>query len=252
MGGLDRLNSKLAKLKGADAEDDQIVTGATEGIIAALLAEIEETILPRDMVLTNERGEQALLVVVGRRVVHLEAPGGPVSGVADAEDDPAARLIAAFTGPFRTFLDQAREISIDAMRPHHRVDPTEIGCSVETLAAAITAVGTDEAAEIDPVTAGLGHAVAGLRLAGGEIVARTGDPALVTRLEGLAGGGAAGLGQVAAGGASCTLLGPAGDGGLILVRIEARGEAALILAPAAARAGLIALCRTAVPSADRS
>jgi hypothetical protein len=199
------------------------------------------------MVLTNERGEQALLVVVGRRVVHLEAPGGPVSGAAESEDDPAAHLIAAFTGPFRTFLDHAREISIDAMRPHHRVDPTEIGCSVETLAAAIAAVGTDEAAEMDPLTAGLGHAVAGLRLAGGEIVARTGDPALVARLEGLAGSAAAGLGQVAAGDAdraSCTLLGPAGDAGLILARIEARGEAALILAPAAARAGLIALCRS--------
>ncbi|GAA0285382.1 hypothetical protein [Rhodovulum strictum] len=241
MSGLDRLNNKLAKLKGSDA--GQIVTDATDGIVSVLLTEIEETILPREMVLTNETGDRFVLLVAGRRLLALGGPGvddpGPASG-----DDAAAQIVAAFQGPFRRFLDRAREISIDAGRPHDRIDATTIGCSVEALGAALA--GPGQGPQGDPVAAALDLALAGLRLAGDEIVARSGDAPALARLERFAATGAAGLAGVVGGDGdapSCLFLSGTGQGGAILARVAFRGEAALILAPAEARADLIALCR---------
>ncbi|TCM88166.1 hypothetical protein [Rhodovulum steppense] len=247
MGDLDRLNSKLAKLKGKD--DGQIRASATDSIVSALLTEIEETILPREMILTNESGNRFVLVVAGRRLLALSGHGAEEEG-SEGREDAAARIIAVFRGPFRTFLDNAREISIDAARPPNRIDPTMIGCSVETLTAAL--VGPGQASVADPVAAACDLAVAGLRLVGGDVVGRSGDAAHLARLEQFAGVGGAGLGQLAGDDTDapcCVFLSDAGREDAILARIAFRGAAALILAPPEARAELIALCREPIPAA---
>ncbi|TCP44244.1 hypothetical protein [Rhodovulum marinum] len=249
MSGLDRLNSKLAKLKGADDDAEQIVTGATDGIIAVLLSEIEETILPREMVLTDEDGARFVLLVAGRRLLHVGETAAPGPDE-DDDGDPSERIIAAFNGPFRAFLDRARELGIDAHRPHDRIDPTRIGCSVETLAQAV-AGGPTAAPAADPVTEALALAAAGLRLAGGEIVARSGDAALLDRLEGFS-AAATGLSRVTGEDAASpvgTIIGTPDPRGLLLARVAFRGEAALVLAPATARPALLALCRRPSPAA---
>jgi len=247
---LDRLNNKLAKLKGND--EGYVVAGVTEGIVSVLLTEIEETILPREMVLTNERGERFVLIVTGRRLLALDGPGVEGPGQADG-DDAAARIVADFIGPFRAFLDHAREIGMDAGRPPIRIDPTMIGCSVETLAAALA--GPDNGPSADPVGAALDLALAGLRLAGGEIVGRSGAADLVARLDAFAAAGAARLAQVAGGEAdapSCLFLSGAGQQGMLLARVAFRGEAALVLASAEASGDLIALCRGERPATAAS
>ncbi|MGC9419086.1 MAG: hypothetical protein ACP5EN_08935 [Rhodovulum sp.] len=255
MTSLYRLNSKLAKLKGADDDAEQIVTGATEGIIAVLLSEIEETILPREMVLTDENGARFVLLVAGRRLLHVgeTAAGAAEDAPEDAGSDPADRIIATFNGPFRAFLDRAREIGIDAHRPHDRIDPTRIGCSVESLAQAV-AQGAAPAPAADPLAEALALGAAGLRLSGGEVVARSGDPALLARLDGVS-DSVGGVSRVTGEDASspvCTIFATPDPEGTLLAQIAFRGEAALVLAPATARPALLALCRRPLPAAAQS
>lgn len=241
MTGLDRLNDKLAKLKGADDAAEQTVAGGTDGILAALLSEIEETILPREMVLTNERGEEFRLLVSGRRLIRAGAP----AAAPEDDDDPAGRIVAAFNGPLRAFLDGAREISIAAGRPRERIDPTEMGCSAEILARSVTPARMPDPVA-DPVGACLDRAAAGLRLEGGAVTATLGDPSLAARLERLGPALLPAMAETAGPAESapvCTVLEGSAEGGMILAHVAFRNVAALILAPASARDEMLAICR---------
>lgn len=249
MTGLDRLNAKLAKFKGAD-HAEQVVTDAIDGILAAILAEIEETILPREMVVTDENGARFVLVAAGRRLLQVSDPAAPrVDRLPAGDEDPAERIVAAFNGPFRAFLERARELSIDAARPQHRIDPTEIGCSVETLAQAV-AGGAQPLPEADPVAEALDLGAAGLRIAGDAITGRHGPPDDLARLETFADAAGA-LSRVTPGEADspvCTVFGAPDASGRVLARVAFRGEMALVLAPAEAALDLIALCHQPFPT----
>lgn len=248
----DRLNSKLAKLKGGSDPAEPTVFEGVDGMLAALLAEIDETVLPREMVLTNEKGEEARLLVAGRRLLRVGGPGesleaGPAApDDAGSERDAADALAAAFHGTLRGFLDRAEEISVTARRPAYRVDPREFGCSVEMLSRPGDAAAPAGAPGNDPIGAGLAAALAGLRLSGDRITGTVADPALSDRLRGFA---ETALGELArdtglaAGETACTILRAAAPGRPLLVHIVRGDEAALLLAPEGALADLLALCR---------
>jgi hypothetical protein len=250
MTALDRLNAKLAKLKNTDAAD-QTVTGGTDSILAILLSEIDETILAREMMLINEAGEEVKLLVAGRRLLRVGRPGPrndhpPDEPSPDAtEDEVFSDLIAAFNGPVRDFLDRASEISIAAQRPHYRVDPTEIGCSADILAQALSVAAHQVEAD-DPIAAGLGAAVAGLRLSGGNVSETVGDPILAERLIAFAGSGLPALDQVMGRDPSqpgCAILPAPAPRELLLACIAAGEDKALILAPGDTISRLVSLCR---------
>lgn len=250
----DRLNSKLAKLKGGSGSEEPTVFGGTDGIVAALLAEIDETILPREMVLTNEKGEEARLLVAGRRLLRVGGPGERLdaaqaaSGERDAEHGAVDAIAAAFHGTLRGFLDRAEEIGVTARRPGYRVDPTEVGCSVDMLSQPGTEPGGPPAPVADPIAAGLAAARAGLRLSGDRITGSTGDPALAEGLRGFAETALADLTRDtdrADGRLSCRILRAAAPGGMLLAHIARGEDAALLLTPEGALAELLALCRPA-------
>jgi len=147
----------------------------------------------------------------------------------------------------RAFLDSASEISIAAQRPRYRVDPTEVGCSPDMLAQALSEPGAAKEAD-DPVSAGLQAAVAGLRLRGGEISESVGEPGLIERLKAFAAGGLATLDRVMGSSAaqpSCAILPGPAPRELILACIASGDEKAVILAPGDTLAHLAALCRSA-------
>ncbi|SIO40659.1 hypothetical protein SAMN05444722_1939 [Rhodovulum sp. ES.010] len=246
MTDLERLNRKLAKFKTGDDAPEQTVAGGTDGIVSALLSEIEETILPREMVLTDENGTEFRLLVAGRRLLRVD--GG--NAAAPDSDDPADAVAAAFAGPLRSFLDQAGEISVAADRPRDRLDPTEIGCSVEALVAAAAQPPATPAADADPVSACLALCRAGLRLdADGGAETPVGDPDLVMRLQHFAEAALPTLAPPATRAMPrLTILRAARADDLVLAHVAARDGAALFLAPAEAQADLLSICRNAVPA----
>ncbi|ANB33801.1 hypothetical protein A6024_06595 [Rhodovulum sulfidophilum] len=97
------------------------------------MAEISETIPPRDMALGDGKGQEETRLLVARR--HLLRVGRPrpaahatVPLPPDMQGDRAAPLIAAFQDRVRRFVSAAADLSITAARPACRVEPTEPGC----------------------------------------------------------------------------------------------------------------------------
>lgn len=239
MSGLERLNSKLAKLKGNDEAAEQTVAGGTDGILAVLLSEIEETILPREMVLSNEAGEEFKLLVAGRRLLRVSGPEIPQD---KAQECPA--ILAAFNGPLRQFLDRAQEIGIAALRPSYRIDAAQMGCSAEMLSGSI-ATDTPASVSDDPVGALFAIAVAGVRFPPGGDPEMLGDPGLAARLTAFSDVAAPALDRISgpAGGAPvCTILRADAPTAHLLIRLVRQEEIAVLLLPRDALGMLVPLC----------
>jgi len=250
MNGLDRLNRKLAKLKGNQGAVERSVVGGTDGILEVLLAEIDETMLPREMILTDERGGTIKLLVASRRLMRVGAPGAPVDrpipprAPVNDEDDGAADIVAAVNGRLRDFLDRAQTLDIDAVRPQDAIDLTEIGCPAERLAQTLRRSGGTT--PVDGIAACLAEAVAGLQLCDGEIARHVGDPDLAERLAAFAEAGLPALDRALGApqtGPDCAILPGPGPDALLLARLSDGRRTALVLTPAAAFGRLAGLCR---------
>ncbi|MBL3552082.1 hypothetical protein [Rhodovulum sulfidophilum] len=101
------------------------------------MAEISETIPPRDMTLGDGKGQETRLLVARPHLLRV-GPPHPAARAAvplppDMQGDRAAPLIAAFQDRVRRFVATAADLSITAARPACRVEPTEPGCPIDAL-----------------------------------------------------------------------------------------------------------------------
>ncbi|MBL3595896.1 hypothetical protein JMM63_09980 [Rhodovulum sulfidophilum] len=268
---IDPLATMRAKLKPRQEARDRPGTGDIDGQLDALMAEISETIPPRDMTLGDGNGQETRRLVARPHLLRVGRPR-PAAHAAvplppDMQSDRAAPLIAAFQDRARRFVAAAADLSITAARPAGRVEPIEPGRPVDALRAAACPDGATSESPAppdadrtagatlqsdDPVGACLARAAAGLRLCDGRIVEAVGNPDLTHRLTGFTTLGLDALASTAAGPkTACAILRAPPPVDLLLVRVARGTETALLLAPGSELAAIVAACRPGVPL-DRS
>lgn len=191
-----RLEEKLAKLSQREriAGEGRRLRGATpEARLAALVTEIDETVLPRRLSFAVEGGPTVHLAVANHRLQALVTPAPDVAGVdgsaladrplPDAEDEGVPELkkllLAAFAG--------GGAISIRSARPKVGF-PSDVGVPAGILARvwAVAEV-VDEPASPEEVLSeflgGLGRDAAGwLRIEGENVTDQGGEPSVVEAL----------------------------------------------------------------------
>lgn len=140
-----RLKDKLGLLAGAENRIGPAgrALPAAEDARQPLLAEIDETILGRKLVFTNEAGDVLELEVSGRRLLRVvSAPEGCVSEARRqdlltplaADDDDQLGLVSACIG---AFVRGSRSLSVAAAPLERRPDPSVAGRTAEAFAAAM-------------------------------------------------------------------------------------------------------------------
>lgn len=138
----DQLKAALLR---ALADDDGDTDTSPQAALSQILHEIDGIVLPRDVQLDNGRGEVLTLTVKGRRLVRVHAPVprtlGALPGVADKElsghEDQMAGLAHLLAG----FAAHTTSLSVSITEPKHPETLTEIGLTVDQLAAAISDAG---------------------------------------------------------------------------------------------------------------
>jgi hypothetical protein len=135
---VERLRAMLARLKHGDEGVDD--ASDPDDMLAPVLQEIDETVLPRELRFRNDRGEELALIVSARRVLRigevqpaaLAAKFAELAGHPLSED--AKPQLEAFRGLLETFLEGSEELSVTATRPATNATTSDIGCGTETLA----------------------------------------------------------------------------------------------------------------------
>lgn len=138
MKDVERLKSMLARLKSGDQEADY--GEDSDDMLAPLLQEIGETVLPRELRFQNDRNEELALIVSTRRVLRVsdvrpDALADCCRDVIDcalSEDDTAQ--LAAFRVALHKFLDGCEELRVTATRPKTIVSASDIGWGTDALA----------------------------------------------------------------------------------------------------------------------
>lgn len=192
-----RLEDKLAKLRQREriAGEGRRLRGATaEALLAAVVSEVDETILPRNLSFAVENGATVRLSVANRRLQALVAPAPKLDGLdadklvghplADAEDPAIAEvkkvLLAAFA--------DAAPVSIQSARPEGGGFPSDVGVPSNILARAwgLAEVSGEDISPEDILSrflAGIGDdAVAWLRIQGEDVTDQGGDASVLEQL----------------------------------------------------------------------
>ena len=184
-----RLKAVLEKLgqKEVTTADGRVLRGA---LLAAIVTEIDETILPRCLSFKADTGATFHLAVANRRLQALLAPAPAAAAslenvaLKDAEDENTARLrdVLAKT------LDGAGTLNVLSARQGKVSFPSDIGVPSNILARAWN-IDTAEAVEIDTSKLmekflfGLGETVIGwIQIEGEEVTAEQGDNAFIEEL----------------------------------------------------------------------
>lgn len=133
----DRLQNVVSRLKAQDT----FLTGGERKVtlsdepsgLQAILVEISETVLARELRFAANSGRVLSLLVSARRVHQVvAAPNKNLVGqdLSEEEQTQAGDLKALFAA----VLGNAQTLSISATRPDQSVDPTSVGWSADTLA----------------------------------------------------------------------------------------------------------------------
>jgi hypothetical protein len=255
-----RLEDKLTKLRQRErvAGEGRRLRGSTpEALLASVVTEIDETILPRRLSFEVEGGVTVHLAVANRRLQALVSPVPNLKGVdtslladrplPDAEDVGVGGVKDALLAAF----DKAGSVAIQSARPEGDGFPSDVGVPSSILARAWSV--TEGAGEVQEsrdaiLTRFLGEmgddALAWLRIEGEDVTGQGGDPALVdalgeqaavfldgyfSKLESLYPGAPA---------STATLVGPMGQAGRAVLFVEAEGVSAFIIAKADSAASL--------------
>ncbi len=129
----DLVRARLIRLRGPlpQAADPlrRLSNESREALLSAILSEIDETILPRQIQLRHPDGTGLRLDVAGRRVLALPGREGPLP---DAPDD-AARIVAR---ALTTHLGASRTLGL-VVRRLDRTPETFTGCGATHLAIAL-------------------------------------------------------------------------------------------------------------------
>lgn len=121
-----RLEDKLAKLRQREriAGEGRRLRGATpEALLAAVVTEIDETILPRRLTFDVENGPTVHIAVASRKLQALVSPapdirGADAGGLADAPlSDPEDAAVAALRAVFLAAFADAGTVAIRSARP---------------------------------------------------------------------------------------------------------------------------------------
>lgn len=141
----DRLASQLTRLGAAIPRANsglrRLSAPDTRGLLANLLREVDETILPRRMAVETDGRVVAHLNVAARRVLQLDLPGRQVSAPDQITAMFTGQLQAALTGTTKT---DATELTLRITRLTPDPNAANTGCSARKLAIAASL-------QIDPV-----------------------------------------------------------------------------------------------------
>ena len=194
MNDFSRLEQKLAKLRQRNRApgEARVLRGSGERLVAAILTEIDETILPRRVSFAADGGKTLHLAVGNRRLQALVAPA-PVVDQSDAvtnvalksvEDDAVMVLRDVVAG----FVDGAEALTVTTARFVDLSPPSDVGVPVDQLAKAwgldaMTGRPADPVAGLTALVEGLGTRADGwLRIQGEEVVAQDGSDDVITGL----------------------------------------------------------------------
>jgi hypothetical protein len=250
-----RLEGILVKLRQREriAGEGRRLRGATpEALLAAVVTEIDETILPRRLSFAVEGGATVHLAVANRRLQALVSPV-PVLKGADAgglADQPLADPDDADVGKVRDVLlnvfEEAASVAIRSARPTGGGFPSDVGIPANILARVWGAdVAGEEAPSPEAVLSRFllemkDDAVAWLRIEGEDVTDQGGDAAAVDALGEQAAmflDGYFGKFEAlypAVGMASATFVGPMSDTGTAVLFVEI-GEVSAFVAARSAR-----------------
>lgn len=191
--GHDRLKAVLEKLRQKEVAtaEGRVLRGANaDALLAAIVNEIDETILPRRLSFKADTGVTFHLAVANRRLQAMLAPApesaNPLENVAlkDAEDENTSKLRDVLA----TTLDGATTLSVLSARQGSAGFPSDIGVPSNILARAWN-IDTAESVETDPSKLmesflfALGDIVIGwIQIEGEDVTAEQGDNAFIEEL----------------------------------------------------------------------
>ncbi len=139
-----RLRENLAKLSTLETSlgQNRIFGPDVPSLLASMLREIDETILPRKISFLNDTGRVLQFEVAGRRLLRVsgEIPeGGGVSGaglLGQVLSDAEGPLMSALFDQLGDFLSETGSLLATAQKTTEASDPSEVGCSAESIAQA--------------------------------------------------------------------------------------------------------------------
>ncbi len=183
-----RLEQKLAKLRQREraSGEKRVIRGTPEKLLARILAEVDETILPRRVSFALADGTALHFAVANRRLQAFLAPAEGAAELAgkalkDADDPNLAALKVAILAA----LKSADALTISTQRQSGGGFPSDVGVPVGQVARAwnIAEAAEDDAtpeAMLAEFIESLGDRVhAWLRIDGEEVADRGGEPALL-------------------------------------------------------------------------
>ncbi len=189
-----RLEDKLTKLRSRErtpGEARKLRGQGSDALLAALVTEIDETILPRQITLTISGGPVVHLAVVNRKLQALLAPAPAVEGseavVGEALSDAEVPAVAAVRAVLAKAFDVAEDVTISATRLSASLG-SDVGVPAPVLARAWGLAETAKEAVspvevLDGFVKALGDdAIAWLRIDGEEVSGQGGDAAVVESL----------------------------------------------------------------------
>jgi hypothetical protein len=251
----ERLKAKLARLVAETGDSDALANRTLEaddsgGLLSAIVREIDETILGRELAISNDRQERITLEVSGRRLLRITAiPQAPYAAdfaaLVDRQiSDPDRSEVGTIADLLAMFVDGSAALRVTTRPLQARPGKPDLGCSSEVLAAACARRGgSGSRANLDDFrTACAEFAIAWVQLREGDVVDAAGSPEIARRLADLAQSrdqwsddlpaGASGHNPV-----RCTILSGADEGSDILVAVQ--GDCALFMAFVPERIGKI-------------
>ncbi len=139
-----RLEDKIAKLNaagtGVTASGREIKSPDTDGFLRAILNEIEEIILARELLFENSKGETLGLRIVNRRLMRVSSQSDKTLTRLAApilEQDffqESGLLISGLFDFLAEFLKDTSKLIISTKKLEQVPNPADIGCSPEALA----------------------------------------------------------------------------------------------------------------------
>ena len=189
-----RLEKKLAKLRQRERAlgEKRVVRGATEKLLAAILAEVDETILPRRLNFILSGGSTLHFAVANRRLQALLAPAPTTEGAAQLAgralkdaDDPN---LAALQTVVLATLNSNDAMTITSERQSGGGFPSDVGVPVGQVVRAWNIpedsedAATSEAILKDFITALGNRVLAWLRIDGEEVADQGGEAELLSNI----------------------------------------------------------------------
>lgn len=192
MSDIERLKNKLARLSAntdaMDATGREIQAADGKGLLRAVLQEIDETILAREIIFRNAAGSTLGFEVANRRLLRVSdwpaksIPAAAATALKLPFADAASPAIDALAKLLQVFLKDRDSLTVSFARLSRSSDASEIGCSAAALAEAwsLDLYATSEASQkrlLEKFIASCADLVQAWLLIDGLDILRSGGPA---------------------------------------------------------------------------